>query len=114
MLTREEKAVLSYLQERIVAAVADLAQALPSEGPPGWLGRAIWNLGWLGYLDVCAGPSGEPRTLQITQKGLAEGGAWPLSHADLPFCSPPSHLLPDAPEQQPAVTPVRAAANPAA
>ena len=88
MLTNEEKSLLACLRERIVAAVDDLARML-LPGAPGALERAIWNLGWLGYVDVAAGPRGEARILQITQKGLAEGGGWLPSHADLAVCSSP-------------------------
>ncbi|MBI1915932.1 MAG: hypothetical protein HYS12_14535 [Planctomycetes bacterium] len=92
MLTTEEKSLLACLRERIVAAVDDLARTLWPGAPHGSLERAIWNLGWLGYVDVTAGPRGEARILQITQKGLAEGGGWLPSHADLAVCSSPGDL----------------------
>jgi hypothetical protein len=92
MLTNEEKSLLACLRERIVAAVEDLARILLPGALPGALERAIWNLGWLGYVDVTAGPRGEARILQITQKGLAEGGGWLPSHADLAVCSAPDHV----------------------
>jgi hypothetical protein len=92
MLTNEEQSLLACLRERIVAAVEDLARLLLPGRPAGALERAVWNLGWLGYVDVTAGPRGEARILQITQKGLAEGGGWLPSHADLAVCSPPEDV----------------------
>src|SRR5262245_62866160 len=103
MLTNEEKSLLACLRERIVAAVDELARIL-LPGAPGVLERAIWNLGWLGYVDVTAGPRGEARILQITQKGLALGGGWLPSHTDLAVCSPPE-LLPAPIACRPIVVP---------
>jgi len=121
MLTNEEKSLLACLRERIVAAVDELARIL-LPGAPGVLERAIWNLGWLGYVDVAAGPRGEARILQITQKGLAEGGGWLPSHADLAVCSSPGDLptrvparpfLPVAPRRPAAIETLFAFPSPA-
>jgi len=120
MLTREEEKLLSRLREQIVVAVADLAGAVWPAAPPGWLDRAIWNLEGLGHVTVSYGLSGEPRIVQITDRGLGQAGGWLPSHADLAVCCPPGEVpvqtaaaaplaLPSAPAIAPLAKPVPAA-----
>ncbi len=39
--------------------------------PPGYVGRVISNLDWLGYVAAYPGPGGAAAGLQITPKGTA-------------------------------------------
>ncbi len=105
MLTTEEGKLLSQLREQIVVAVADLAGAIRPGAPPGWLDRAIWNLEGFGYLTVSYGLGGEPRIVQITDTGLAQGGGWPPSHADLACCSPAGDVPASAAAESPLALP---------
>ena len=75
MLTPEESRVLSYLSGRASAAAAEVARACLPGASAGSLAGIVSNLDWLGYVSVFYGAGGEPDLLQITGRGLAEGGA---------------------------------------
>jgi hypothetical protein len=75
MMTVEETKVLTYLRRRLVAAVTEVVAAcLPGSSPEG-TGRIFSQLEWFGYVVAYYAPTGEPVTLQITEKGLRSAGA---------------------------------------
>jgi hypothetical protein len=74
MLMAEEYRVLGYLRKHRSATVVDLARACLGGATPDWVGRALAQLDWLGYVTLYYGPHAEPALVQITDKGMAYAG----------------------------------------
>jgi hypothetical protein len=80
MITLEESKVLAYLRRRLVAAATEVVAAcLPGSSPEGTT-RIFSQLEWFGYVVAYYGPTGEPVTLEITDKGLRSAGALQSAH----------------------------------
>jgi hypothetical protein len=65
MMSSEERKVLSYLRQHLMASVGDVARACVPGASHEWTARILWNLEWLGYV-VCYGSE----AVQITENGL--------------------------------------------
>ncbi len=66
MMTPEETRVLSYLRNRILSTVDEIARACLPEGSLEEARRILWNLEWLGYIVRYS-----PDTVQITGRRIS-------------------------------------------